>query len=148
MCAPSAAATTSGLARRCSSSRRPRPRDCVTANRHDSAPGQLVTSATLDASASPRLAAARRRYSSLSEPTGHGWDRFGRCRIDLEQRDAALPAAPGELALIFLEPALPAQRLDHELHAIALLVLVIPQPMKHPQERLDHPQNLRRRNEL
>ena len=34
-----ASAATSGLSRRCSPSSEPSPRDCVTARRHDSAPG-------------------------------------------------------------------------------------------------------------
>src|SRR5918995_1075591 len=47
-----------------SMSRRPRPRDCVTASLHDSAPGQLVTSASVPAPGRASPAAARLRYSS------------------------------------------------------------------------------------
>ena len=67
-----ASAATSGCRARCSPSSAPRPRDCVTARRHDSAPGQLTTSATVLAPARPRPAAraacSRPSRSPLLDP--------------------------------------------------------------------------------
>ena len=57
-----------GVLRKCCSTAWPRPRDCVTASLHDSAPGQLVTSAIESASGKPRPAACSDRKSAATSP--------------------------------------------------------------------------------
>ncbi len=73
---------------------------------------------------------------------------LGRGRIDVERRDAAGQPIATELAVVFLAEAGPAQLPDHELDPVALLVLVVAQPVKHPQHGFSDAENLRRRDEL
>ena len=74
--------------------------------------------------------------------------RFAGRRIDFERRHLAAQAARGQFAIVLLAPARPAEGLDQELHAVALLVLVVAQPFEHPQHRLGDAQDLRGRQEL
>ena len=84
--------------------------------------------------------------AALAFPVGH---RFGRAA------DRCPAAAPGllarqrrQLALVFLAPAIPPERLDHELHPVALLVLVVAEPLEHAQHRFGDAKDLGRREEL
>src|SRR5262249_56354274 len=73
---------------------------------------------------------------------------FG-CRVfDLGGWTWRLRAAVGQLALLLLAPARPAEGLDHELHAIALLVLVVAEALEDAQDCFCDAQDLRRRQEL
>ena len=74
--------------------------------------------------------------------------RFAGRRIDFERRHLAAQAARRQLAVVLLAPARPAQRLDHELHAVALLVLVVAEALEHAQHRLGDAQDFRGRQEL
>ncbi len=54
-------------------------------------------------------------------------------RIDRQFGHDALGAARRQFFLVFLVPLLPADRLDQELHAVALLVLVVAHPVEHTE---------------
>jgi hypothetical protein len=56
--------------------------------------------------------------------------------LDLERRHLAAQANAGQLVVVEPSPAREAQRLDHELHAIALLVLVVAVLVEHAQHRI------------
>ncbi len=66
-------------------------------------------------------------------------------RVDLQQRHLAFAVAPGERLLVLLDEAVPPELLDHELHAIALPVLVVAVLLEHDQQRFTDAEQLGRR---
>src|SRR5207244_2256870 len=61
--------------------------------------------------------------------------------IDLEGRHLSPQPAGRELAIVLLAKARPAELPDHELHAIALLVLVVPEALKDLQHGFGNPED-------
>ena len=92
-----ASATRSGRAARWSASKRPSPRDWVTASRQASAPGQLVTSAMVLAppqvEAGGGEAAVERRHVGASGPSGRRGSARGSCGPCRRRRRAARSAS-------------------------------------------------------
>ncbi len=74
--------------------------------------------------------------------------RFGGRRLDRQKRRPALAAAGRQLALVLLPPPVPPERLDHELHPVALLVLVVAEPVEHAQDGFGHAEQVRGRDEF
>src|SRR5207244_11445786 len=61
--------------------------------------------------------------------------------IDLEGRHLSPQPAGRELAIVLLAKARPAELPDHELHAISLLVLVVPEALKDLQHGFGNPED-------
>src|SRR5439155_12490601 len=74
--------------------------------------------------------------------------RLERRRLDLERRHFASQPATGQLTIVLLAPARPADDLDEELHAVALLVLVVAEAVKHAQHGFGDAKDLGSRQEL
>ena len=67
--------------------------------------------------------------------TRPGWCGFHLWRLDLEQPHRPFAAAPGQRLLVLLDEAVPAELLDHELHAVPLAVLVVAVFLEHDEQR-------------
>src|SRR4029079_5580767 len=70
-----------------------------------------------------------------------------RLRIERQPRNAG-GADAGEIALECGAKALQSERLHQELHAVALLVLVVAEAMEHAHDRFGNREHLTRRDEL
>ena len=80
--------------------------------------------------------------------TSSGGSSVGRLR-GIERQPRALEGSGAlEIAFEFLSEPLPSERLHEELQAIALLVLVVTQPMEHADDRFGHDEHVGGRKEL
>ena len=74
---------------------------------------------------------------------------LGRGVRGVERQPRALEGSGAlEIAFEFLSEPLPSERLHEELQAIALLVLVVTQPMEHADDRFGHDEHVGGRKEL
>ena len=87
------------------------------------------------------------RFGDGASSRVHDRRRLDGRRIDLEERHA-LGLARSERAVVLGLPAIPAERLDHELHPIPLLVLVVAELLEDAQHRLGDAQDARSRHEV
>src|SRR3954451_985944 len=85
------------------------------------------------------------RRRGILHPLG---SRLAERRIDFQGRDLSAQPARGELAIVFLAPPRPAERLDHELYAITLTMVVVAEALEDAQDRLRDAEDLRCGQEL
>src|SRR3954463_3700751 len=85
------------------------------------------------------------RRRGILHPLG---PRLAERRDDFQGGGLSAQPGPGELALGLLAPPRPAERLDHELHAITLTMVVVAEALEDAQDRLRDAEDLRCRQEL